>query len=80
MPSMEVLPWPSLSASAAIPGTRVLHRRGQWIATIVDVALPYYCWIVYDSDRGEKGHAQKKQLRIDALALYREPSSAPARA
>ena len=63
------LPWLSLSASAAIPGTRVLHRRGQWYATIVAVALPY-CWIVYDMDR-DGGRGREKRLRLDDLTLYR---------
>ena len=63
------LPWPPLSASAAIPGVRVLHRRGQWYAIIVAVALPY-CWIVYDMDRDE-GRGREKRLRLEDLALYR---------
>ena len=58
-----------LSESEALPGTRVLHRRGQWYATIVAVALPY-CWIVYAMDRDE-GRAREKRLRCEDLALYR---------
>ena len=61
---------PPLADHDAVTGTRVKHRRGQWLAMIAYVQLPW-CWIVYDADRA-RGCARAKRVLRTALARARE--------
>jgi len=58
---------PPLHASQGKPGIRVLHRRGQWAATVVCVQWPTL-WVQYDADR-ERGISRATVLSAADVVL-----------
>jgi hypothetical protein len=59
---------PLLPAVHATPGMRVLHRRGQWLATVVRTAPPWI-WVLYDDDT-HRGMPYPKRVHEADLVRY----------
>jgi hypothetical protein len=66
---------PLLPAIHATPGMRVLHRRGQWLATVVRREPPWI-WVRYDDD-AQRGRPYPRRLHEADVVRYGDVQCPP---